>query len=164
MKTIAKVWDWDEAEVLACRLRAQGFRPAIAEAAAVQMNWTWMHAMGGLRIQVPDHEADEAWDFVFGTWAEAPPPTAGACPRCGCEETAWIRIARDWAVALMAILYIPMPFREWRWCADCAEAARQARAAEYELAARGEKESPGSEGGNSDGDEAEDGKEDGWRY
>lgn len=70
--TIYKAFNPAEAQLVRSRLEAAGFHAIVAhELSALSLDGYSM-AVGGIRVQVPDDEAEEARQFL-ATAGEAPP-------------------------------------------------------------------------------------------
>jgi hypothetical protein len=57
---IARFADVYEAEIVASRLRADGFSPTLGGAEHAKVNFLVLQALGGVSLSVPDSQADAA--------------------------------------------------------------------------------------------------------
>src|SRR5262245_39487920 len=107
MQTVGRFWEPTEAYLFAGRLRAEGIPAFTASDQHVSTNWMAAIALGGVRVQVPNDEAEHARDVfsdcadgryeallerMFGDIADR------HCPHCGsgrydAEPRAWHVVA-----------------------------------------------------------------------
>jgi len=60
MIEIARFADVYEAEIVASRLRAEGYDAVLGGAEHAKVNMLVLQALGGVNLSVPDHQADSA--------------------------------------------------------------------------------------------------------
>jgi len=60
MIEIARFADVYEAEIVASRLRAEGYDAVLGGAEHAKVNFLVLQALGGVNLSVPDHQADAA--------------------------------------------------------------------------------------------------------
>jgi hypothetical protein len=114
-----------EANLVRAKLEAYEFHPTLVDAEAVNVNWLWSNALGGVKVQVPEPEAAEALQFLASepSYEETPPDAAEAtfavCPRCGSQSTEPFIDKRGsfltWLIAGIPLL----PTALKRRCLDC---------------------------------------------
>ena len=70
----------DEAQLLASRLRSAGILVELRDENTLTMNWTYSLAIGGVKVAVPEEDADDALAILEAKplGEEPPAPPAGA--------------------------------------------------------------------------------------
>jgi Putative prokaryotic signal transducing protein len=53
-----------EAQVVQSHLRGSGINAFLPDEMTVQNNWMWTNAIGGVRVQVPEEDAERAMDIL----------------------------------------------------------------------------------------------------
>ncbi len=82
MRKIATLYDPEEAQVAASFLRAYGFDAFLADSEMLMQSPTHRIALGGFRVMVPHHQADEA-EILLKETRQLPNQTSTPCPTCG---------------------------------------------------------------------------------
>ena len=121
MTTVATFSKPEEAHLLRMRLETAGISAFIQDENLVQMDWLFSNAIGGVRVQVADGDAEAVREFLA---ADEPAPSQDAedvvCPACGSHRTApdeWPR--RAFFLSLL-VFGVPLFFGRRRWrCAAC---------------------------------------------
>ena len=62
--TVANCFNPIEAQLARARLEVAGFHPAVSHELAALSNGGYSMAAGGIKVQVPDNEAEEARQFL----------------------------------------------------------------------------------------------------
>lgn len=106
-----------EANLVKSELQAFGIEGQLRDAGAISANWLWSNALGGIKVQVPESQADEARLIL-----EAEPEDeidAAICPRCGGGNTRYYLDKRG-SFLTWLILGVPViPAFSRMVCADC---------------------------------------------
>jgi len=107
MKTVARVGWLHEADAIRMQLEAHGIRAFIPDEGMAGANPLLGQAMGGIRVQVDDRDADEALAVLA---AVKQPVAAGerTCPACGSDDVQVERWSRR--ACFIGILLIGLPF------------------------------------------------------
>ena len=107
MKTVARVGWLHEADAIRMQLEAHGIRAFIPDEGMAGANPLLGQAMGGIRVQVDDADAEEAASLLA---AVRQPVTAGdlTCPACGSDQVVVERWSRR--ACFIGILLIGLPF------------------------------------------------------
>lgn len=121
MKTIAVCSTPEEAHLVRGRLEAAGIPGFIRDEATIQMNWFYSNAIGGVRVEVMEEDEAAAREFLG---AKAPAaqesPVEVTCPACGSARTVHQDLSRRWALVVLYLFKVPIPFSRRSWkCADC---------------------------------------------
>jgi hypothetical protein len=108
---------WYEANLVKSELEAFGIEGQLRDAGAIGANWLWSNALGGIKVQVPESQADEARMIL-----EAEPEgeiDAAVCPGCGGGHTRYYLDKRG-SFLTWLILGVPVvPAFSRMVCADC---------------------------------------------
>ena len=97
-----------QADLLASALQGHGFDVRVLDSATVQNNWLFGNALGGIRIQVPDDQAEEARAILNGMDFQADPKTLS--PNCSSADIHIQKISRRWAFLSILCLGFPLLF------------------------------------------------------
>ena len=85
--TIGAYSTWFEANLVRSELEAFDLHPILADAHTVNVNWLWSNAVGGVKVQIPVSEAEEARRILESGPAEPEPELESnedaSCPVCG---------------------------------------------------------------------------------
>lgn len=122
--TVASFRDLSEALLAKGRLETAGVDCVLADDNIVRMDWFWSNLMGGVKLNVPESQAEAAHELLFGE-QEAEPgfdeTELATCPKCGSQKIVFldpdrgVRLASLWAIAL------PLPrisHAHWE-CSNC---------------------------------------------
>ncbi|WP_221030395.1 DUF2007 domain-containing protein [Actomonas aquatica] len=116
MKTVATYSMPAETHVPLSRLHDAGIDAVARDDATLQLNWMWSNALGGVKIDVPDDQADVARALL-----DSEPSEDGVlvCPHCGSHDLAVAPLRPVSALALL-IAQLPLPSAKVRvHCRDC---------------------------------------------
>jgi hypothetical protein len=79
-----------EADLAKSRLEAEGIPVFVKEEFLVRMNWLYSNALGGIKLQVAEPDAEDARQILFAPEVEEANNTSSsnedpefACPKCG---------------------------------------------------------------------------------
>ena len=64
MQTVATFLMPQDAHIAYSILRDAGIDAAIRDDRTIQMNWLWSHAIGGVKIDVPDEDYEDALELL----------------------------------------------------------------------------------------------------
>jgi hypothetical protein len=109
-----------EANLVKSELEAFGIQGQLRDAAAIGANWLWSNALGGVKVQVPESQADEARLILEAEpECEIDAPAAAVCPGCGGGHTRYYLDKRG-SFLTWLILGVPViPAFSRMVCADC---------------------------------------------
>lgn len=137
------LYPW-EAEVACARLRQEGLSPALGDENLVNLDWFMSQAVGGIKVVVPESEAEQASRILeeaelsesnlaseaelaelvptmdMGLPENDDPEDDLRCPRCGSSNLTFHRWSRAGFVGSFLLFGIPLPIPRPRWrCAAC---------------------------------------------
>jgi hypothetical protein len=125
--TLAQFRDIPEALLAKGKIESSGIRCVLADGNLVRMDWLLSNAIGGIRLQVHQDDADTARAIL-----EEPIPPGFSeeevgenyaqprCPRCCSLDIGFQTINRFWTFALWLLLQFPIPVRKQNWkCYTC---------------------------------------------
>lgn len=121
MITVGTFTTPEEAHLLRSRLESAGIPAYLHSEYAVQNQWAYSNAIGGVRVQISELDLAIAREFFAAEMID-PPAAAEAvpCPACGSGHTGPDPIPRHVGIFTLLIFHIPWPFIRRRWrCADC---------------------------------------------
>lgn len=119
MITLATFSTPEEAHLFRARLEAGGIPAFVQDECLVQMDWLYSNAVGGVRVQVADEDAEAARAFLADDLPEGAPVEV-ACPKCGSDQTAPDERPRRFAFLAILLLGLPLLFGRHRWrCRAC---------------------------------------------
>lgn len=120
METLFTFWDIDDARMARTLLEAHNIRVVIPDEFMVQANWGMLYAIGGVRLQVPAASVERARELFEREREPSDPECSVArCHKCGADQLEPAALSRSWALALLAVLYLPIPFRSGYVCLHC---------------------------------------------
>ena len=73
-----------EANLVRAELEAFNIDVTLADDETIAVNWLWSNALGGVKVQVPESEVEEARRLLA---AEPEAQDATLCPHCGSADT-----------------------------------------------------------------------------
>jgi hypothetical protein len=138
METIARFADVAAAEVARGFLASAGIDAFVADAHIARLDWRWICALGGVRLQVPEEQAADAVLLLEGHGVanlEEPAPEADAAERCPFCMSMSIRHDDPRKLKALSMLINPLVFlvvpillatRGRLRCASCRKAWRPA--------------------------------------
>jgi ribosomal protein S27AE len=113
-----------EAHLAKSKLESEGIEVYVADENIVAINWLYSNAVGGVKVQVREDEADRARALL-----QAPQPErrrgAGKiallpCPKCGSAGVSLERQGRVLEVVWLVLFFLPIARPRHRWrCAKC---------------------------------------------
>jgi len=125
--TLQHFRDIPEALLAKGKLESAGISSVLADGNLVRMDWLLSNAIGGVRLQVHQRDADSARavldepipeEFYPDEFGE--PYTQPRCPRCCSLDVGYENIDRFWTYGLWLLLSIPIPVRKNSWkCYTC---------------------------------------------
>ncbi len=116
--TVAIYYDLPSAVVAKARLDQYGFTVFLSDWQYATVAWHLMHALGGLRMMVPEPEAADALEILEGPTADAGPDPLDICPVCGSENV--FRRSSWFSFPASVPLGVGILFRTAkRFCRDC---------------------------------------------
>jgi len=109
-----------EANLVKSELESFGIEGQLRDVGAIGANWLWSNALGGIKVQVPESQADEARLILEAEpEGEIDAPAAEVCPGCGGGHTHYYLDKRG-SFLTWLILGVPVvPAFSRMVCADC---------------------------------------------
>ena len=117
-----------KAHLASGRLKAEGIQAVVLDEHLVRLDWVLSQAIGGVKIQVPEANLEEARKVleadctqellaIEGDQADAPPDAL--CPRCGSGLISSHPYS-PWSIVPSIFFLLPLFFRWKKWvCGDC---------------------------------------------
>jgi len=117
------------AHIIRGRLEAEGLHPNVAFEHHIRMNWFISTALGGVRVQVPPSEAEQAREVIqkinqnyYQDLLEEVEETRDdfCCPNCGSRNTRRSRLTEFLALIVLWFMILPIPFQTGAYvCQSC---------------------------------------------
>ncbi len=116
MKTVATYSMPAETLVPLSRLRDAGIDAVTRDEATLQLNWMWSNAIGGVKIDVPDDQLEDARAILHDiTTAEG----VLVCPHCASQHVT-VAPLRPVSALTLLLAYFAWPTSRLRvTCLDC---------------------------------------------
>ena len=109
--------------MLRLRLEAGGVPAYIQDENMVQTDWLYSNAIGGVRVQIDEEDADRAKEILQDPGIEGEPVGMPACPKCSSTNTAPDELPRRLSFLSLMLSGIPFLFSKTRWrCTQCTHA------------------------------------------
>ena len=122
--TIETFRDLGEALLAKGRLEAAEIESYLADENLVRMDWFLANAVGGIKLKVPEEQAEEAFRVLFTDKYKAPLEERPQCPKCGSGEVSVVDPDKGFRLAVLWMFALPTPRTEevhWR-CQRCGAA------------------------------------------
>jgi len=129
LATATTTTDSIQAHIIRGRLEAEGLHPSVAFEHHIRMNWFISNALGGVRVQVPPSEQEQALVIVnrindksYQQLLEEQEETQDdlVCPACDSKDVTRSRFTESLALVLLWFLMVPVPFQTGAYnCRSC---------------------------------------------
>lgn len=129
LATVISTTDAVQAHIIRGRLAVEGLHPSLAFEHHVWLNWFISNAIGGVRIQVPPSETEQASEVVqkinqdhyLNILEEAEQTRDDLhCPKCGSLDIKRSRFTESLALVLLCFMTLPIPFQTGAYvCQSC---------------------------------------------
>ena len=120
MITVASFSKPEEAHLLRLRLEAGGVPAYIQDENMVQIDWLYSNAIGGVRVQIADEDAEHAKEILESPLVDSEAADMPACPKCHSTKTAPDELPRRLSFLSMMLAGFPFMFSKTRWrCSEC---------------------------------------------
>ena len=125
MATVASFQDPVEAQIVRALLESAGIEATVADLNLITANWPMAQALGGVKVQVPETDAEEASKLIAAYQAgELAPEDAGEDDRCGVCGGSDLGVIvpasqKALALAMFAFAAAPISTRTQRVCNTC---------------------------------------------
>ena len=114
-----------EANLVRSELEAFGLDASLLDAGTVNLNWLWSNALGGVKVQVPESELEDARRILAlepsndedGPAAEETAPAV--CPNCGSRDVAYLLDKRGCFLTWLLFSLPLVPALSKLRCAHC---------------------------------------------
>ena len=116
METIASFSTLAEAHLKRSMLESCGIEAFIPDENTAQMNWMYIGAMGGIRLQVPEESAKEAAEILNLDFEHE--KGIMECPNCGSSNVRAMELSPWNAILLILSIFVPIPSQKIH-CLDC---------------------------------------------
>ncbi len=119
--TIETFRDLGEALLAKGRLEAAEIDSCLADENLVRMDWFLANAVGGIKLKVPEEQAEEAFRVLFTEKYKVPGEDQPKCPKCGSGNVNVVDPEKGFRLAMLWFIAFPMPrVEEVHWkCAQC---------------------------------------------
>lgn len=128
MKTVASFREPYKAHLAKGKLEAEGISAVVLDEHLVQIDWVLSQAIGGVKIQAPEENLDQARDILGADYidelsaveeAQLEPTPDEVCPKCGSDQISLHRYSL-WSLIPSLLFLLPIFFRRKKWvCNDC---------------------------------------------
>jgi hypothetical protein len=125
LETVARFPHPVEAQIVCAMLQSAGIRAVTADLNLVTLDWAISQALGGVKIQVPEADVEEAKQLIAayhaGELACGNDGEAGRCGACGSEDLGVIvpNSQKALAVGVFVLLGAPIYTSTQRVCNNC---------------------------------------------
>ncbi len=121
MITIATRYSLDETLLLRSHLEGSGIPAFIPDEFMAQNAWTWITAIGGIRIQVPPEHEEAARELIAsGNVSASNAVSTVHCPYCDSASVAQNDLGKRMALFSIIIFSLPLPFGRNNYiCKSC---------------------------------------------
>lgn len=119
MVTIRTCYSLPEAQVIQSHLEGSGIEVFLPDELTVQNNWLWANAIGGVRVQVLEEDAERAVEVLDEASSENQKEATKSCPHCGAtlKESYGFR---PYPKMLLALVFsIPLRSKPTWHCPKC---------------------------------------------
>ncbi|MCE0522965.1 MAG: DUF2007 domain-containing protein [Methylacidiphilales bacterium] len=119
MVTIRTCYSLPEAQVVQSHLEGSGIKAFLPDELTVQNNWLWTNAIGGVRVQVLEEDAERASEILDEASAENEDEAAKSCPHCSATLKQFYGFGLYLKMMLALVFSIPIRSKPtWR-CPKC---------------------------------------------
>jgi hypothetical protein len=127
MITVATFDNQADAHIAKGRLEAEGLSPVLGDSHLVQTDWLYSAALGGIKLQVPESEAESARRILaqdrseeledLADWADAPPEAGGTALPAYPSAYRWAVLTHAAALAgaIVPFGHLLGPTAVWLW-------------------------------------------------
>ena len=126
--TVATFWQPTEAHISRLKLESEDIPCVLLDENLVATDWLYANAAGGIKLQVPQEDAERATNLLETTTSKSlarPDPEPlfdgqACCSRCGSSDIYRTRYSKRWSFLSILLLGLPLPIRLARMrCAAC---------------------------------------------
>ncbi len=120
--TIASFGKPVEAHLAQAKLASEGIEAFVADDNLIQMNWLYSQAVGGVKLQVNEADAEQALKILSETTegfyfeenakesaekaSQGPAPSQDVCPRCSSSQIAYEQKTRTGLSTFISLLFM----------------------------------------------------------
>jgi hypothetical protein len=120
------VYDYaEEAQANKIKLESAGLRVWLADEKTNNADWLLKTALGGIKLQVDQTQAEKAVRILESTGKIKITPVvdkALVCPTCGSADVRYERFATRWVFLSILLAGFPLPFLAKKWhCKSCGQ-------------------------------------------
>jgi hypothetical protein len=114
-----------EANLVKSKLEAFGIDAVLADGETIRLDWLLSNALGGIKVQVPEAEVEEAHRVLQSEATPEqdeqgmPSATNAVCPACGSANTHYFLDKRGSFLTWLVFAIPLLPARPKNICADC---------------------------------------------
>ena len=124
LTTIARYFWLHEALVASSLLEGAGIPSCLQDANLVRLNWMYVNAIQGIRLQVPVTRANEAWAVLSSDPVTFEDMPSDSCENCGAESCRLVHPGRRATFLTWLVMGVPLWYRRPVWkCIYCGVAA-----------------------------------------
>ena len=117
--TVDRFFHPTDADIAAGKLESEGIPVFLLGINHASANWLLSNALGGIRLQVPAGQVDDARQLLAQI-AEPSDDGEFECPKCGGSDTTAMSNSRKIAFLAVHLFSIPLPWRtNRRHCQSC---------------------------------------------
>ena len=108
-----------EAQVIQSELEGSGIKGFLPDELTVQNDWLWTNAIGGIRVQVLEENAERAAEVLDETHSKTEQEVAKTCPHCGAILKESYGFGVYLKVLLVLLFFIPLRSKPTWCCPKC---------------------------------------------
>ena len=114
-----------EANLVKSVLAAFGIDAVLADEHAINANWVWSNLLGGVKVRVPESEAEAARDLIYAELndeqdeEDAGGTAATTCPACQSPKTRYFLDKRGSFLTWLVLGFPIIPAVSKRTCTNC---------------------------------------------
>ena len=130
IRTVATYSFPHEAHIARARLEADGIPAFVADEHTINMQWLYSHALGGVKVQVPESYREEAITSLSQDYSDLLIEQEGedvwSCPECGSEKVESYTSGKIPAFFLFWLIQFPLwPTKKKFTCKQCGARFRE---------------------------------------
>jgi hypothetical protein len=119
MVTIRTCYSLPEAQLIQSHLEGSGIKAFLPDELTVQNDWLWTNAIGGVRVQVLEEDAERAAEVLNEASGGNQKEAAKSCPHCGATLMESYGFGLYPKILLALLFSIPIRSKPTLRCAKC---------------------------------------------
>jgi L-2-hydroxyglutarate oxidase LhgO len=119
MVTVRSCYSLPDAQVIQSHLEGSGIKAFLPDEYTVQNYWLWTNAIGGIRVQVLEEDAERAAEILKEESAADQNEAAKKCPHCGSTLRESYGFSLYFNIAVTLLFSIPIRTKATWHCSKC---------------------------------------------